>query len=186
MASTAKDGINDLEAEQVRAIKQLVNIRMGGEGDRPLFGAERVDVELVGQYNGPFRVKKNDFAFIIDEPIERGGSNTAANPLAYFLGGAAGCLMSQWMIWATAKNIDIESFVINAIGHFDRRLVHGYFKEIIYEARIESKLSDKFVFEDLAKQAQEMCYAHNTLARAGVKMVTNVYLNGSFLKTLIA
>jgi len=26
-----------------------------------------------------------------------------------------------------------------------------------------------------------MCYAHNTLKRAGVKMITNIYLNGKAL-----
>ena len=52
----------------------------------------------------------------------------------------------------------------------------GSFKEIIYDLRISSEASRKTIL-DLSREAERMCYAHNTLSKAGVKMVTNLFLN---------
>jgi len=35
---------------------------------------------------------------------------------------------------------------------------------------------------ELIGRAEEMCYAHNTLKKAGLKLVTKVYLNGVRLR----
>jgi uncharacterized OsmC-like protein len=66
---------------------------------------------------------------------------------------------------------------LTARAHFDRRL-GGAFKEIIYDLRLRSQASEEAII-DLSREAERMCYAHNTLKNAGIKMVTNLFLNGS-------
>jgi uncharacterized OsmC-like protein len=66
---------------------------------------------------------------------------------------------------------------LTARAHFDRRL-GGAFEEIIYDLRLTSQASEKAII-DLSREAERMCYAHNTLRNAGVKMVTNLFLNGN-------
>ena len=53
--------------------------------------ADRVVVEWIGPGTAPFRVRKGGFEFVVDEPVQRGGTDTAPNPLAYFVAGAASC-----------------------------------------------------------------------------------------------
>ena len=67
-----------------------------------------------------------------------------------------------------------------ARGHFDRRL-GGSFTEVVYDLKLTSP-SSKEEIARLSREAEEMCYAHNTLKKAGVKMVTNVFLNGEPLR----
>jgi hypothetical protein len=43
--------------------------------------ADRVVVEWIGPGTGPFMARKRDFEFIVDEPLERGGTDTAPNPV---------------------------------------------------------------------------------------------------------
>jgi uncharacterized OsmC-like protein len=167
-----------MDPSQTRIIVEGLRKRREGSDDKLLLGAERVDVKYLGDLK--FKVRKSDFEFLVDEPIDRGGNDTAPNPLAYFLAGAASCLMMQYVRLAIAKNIAMDSFECTARVHFSRR-VSGAFKEVIYDAKIQSKRDASTIIE-LSKEAEEMCIAHNTLLN-GVKMTTHVYLNGKLIVT---
>jgi uncharacterized OsmC-like protein len=65
-----------------------------------------------------------------------------------------------------------------ARGHFDRR-VGGAFTEMIYDIVIESPAPEDEV-RALAREAESMCYAHNTLKKV-VRMETRLTLNGKRL-----
>ncbi|HUI24209.1 MAG TPA: OsmC family protein, partial [Nitrososphaerales archaeon] len=86
------------------------------------------------------------------------------------------CLVNQFLTDAIYRSVNLEDVQLSARGHFDRRM-GGAFKEIIYDLKLTSKSSREDVLS-LAKEAEEMCYAHQTLKKAGVKMKTNLYLNG--------
>ncbi len=160
-----------------RIIKEHIRKRNEASDDEFLFGSERVDLKRVGHLK--FEARKRDFRFYVDEPTERGGTDEAPNPLAYFIAGAASCLLNQFATLAIARDLPLESIQLAARGHFDRRL-GGAFEEIVYDLRLESRASPESVIA-LSKEAERMCYAHNTLKRAGVRMVTNLYLNGKQL-----
>jgi len=166
-----------VDEKLIETIKEHVNKRHEANDQKFLFGAERVDLERVKHLK--FRARKRDFAFFVDEPAERGGTDEGPNPLAYFIAGAASCFMNQWAVDAIYRGVDLDKLEMTARGHFDRRL-GGSFDEIIYDLRISSK-APKEALRALAREAEEMCYAHNTLKKAGVKMTTNVYLNGQLL-----
>jgi len=139
----------------------------------PEFGSQRVDIELVEQLR--LQASFGQFSFTIDEPPERGGTNAGLPPLAHFLAGAASCLMTQYAKLAIAKDIPLSSMKTTARGHFDRR-VGGAFNDIIYEVSIESP-ADVDLIRLVAREAEEMCYAHNTLKKV-VRMQTILMFNG--------
>ena len=127
----------------------------------PEVGTQRIDIELLEQLR--FRASFGRLSFVIDEPPERGGTDTGLPPLAYFLAGAASCLMTQYAKLAIAKDIPLTSMRAIARGHFDRRM-GGAFRDIIYEIMIESPAGAEAI-KEVAREAELMCYAHNTLSK---------------------
>jgi len=154
-------------------IKEHVRKRFEASDKEFLFVAERVDIRGVKHLK--FEARKRPFRFTIDEPPERGGTDEGPNLLAYFIAGAASCLMNQYAVLAIARDVPIDDLAVTARGHFDR-VLGGSFKEIIYDLRISSEASRETIL-DLSREAERMCYAHNTLSKAGVKMVTYLFLN---------
>jgi uncharacterized OsmC-like protein len=142
----------------------------------PKIATHRIDIKLVDRLH--FEASFGPFSFAIDEPPERGGSDKGLPPLAYFLAGAASCLMTQYMKVAEEKRIQIDSMETIARGHFDRR-IGGAFTDIEYDINIRSPC-DADQMKSLMDEAEAMCYAHNTLKKT-VLMKTKVTLNGSRL-----
>jgi len=155
-------------------IKEHVRKRHEADDKDFLLGAERVDLRRVDHLK--VEARKRDFVFYVDEPEDRGGTDQGPNPLAYFIAGAASCLINQFLTDAIYRGIALEGVEMVARGHFDRR-IGGAFKEVIYDLRLTSPSSKEDIVS-LAKEAEEMCYAHQTLRKAGVKMTTNIFLNG--------
>jgi uncharacterized OsmC-like protein len=87
--------------------------------------------------------------------------------------------MTQYAKLAIAKDVPLKSMRAVARGHFDRR-VGGAFNEMIYEIAIESP-ADEGSIRTIAREAELMCYAHNTLKKS-VGMQTNLTLNGKRLE----
>ena len=154
-------------------IREHVKKRIEANDKEFLFGSERVDLKRVSRLN--FEATKREFHFTVDEPAERGGTDRGPNPLAYFIAGAASCLMNQYAVLAIVREIPLEEMELTARGHFDRRL-GGAFKEVVYDLRVKSPASKDAIL-DMSREAERMCYVHNTLKRAGVRMVTNLFLN---------
>jgi len=158
----------------IATIKEHVKKRHEANDEKFLFGAERVDLRRVEHLK--VEVKKSHFAFYVDEPAERGGTDQGPNPLAYFIAGAASCLINQFLTDAIYRGVTLEDVDMTARGHFDRRM-GGAFTEIIYDLKLTSPSSKEEILS-LATEAEEMCYAHQTLKKAGVKMKTIILLNG--------
>jgi uncharacterized OsmC-like protein len=158
----------------IETIKEHVRKRHDASDEKFLFGAERVDLRRIDHLK--VEVKKRHFTFCVDEPVERGGTDQGPNPLAYFIAGAASCLINQFLTDAIYRGVALDEVEMAARGHFDRRM-GGAFKEIIYDLRLTSPSSKKDILS-LAREAEEMCYAHQTLKKGGVKMTTNIFLNG--------
>jgi uncharacterized OsmC-like protein len=164
----------DDRQQLIETIREHVKKRHEANDKGFLFGAERVDLRRVNHLK--VEARKRHFTFFVDEPSERGGTDQGPNPLAYFIAGAASCLVNQFLTDAIYRNVNLEDVQLAARAHFDRRM-GGAFEEIIYDLRITGPSSKEDILS-LAREAEEMCYAHQTLKKAGVKMTTNIYLNG--------
>lgn len=160
--------------ELTAVIIEHVRKRHEADDEEFLFGSDRVDLKRVDHLT--MVASKRDFTFTVDEPPERGGKDKGPNPLAYFIAGAASCLMNQYLTDSVFRGVEIRDLEMTARGHFDRR-IGGSFSDIVYDLRLSSSSSAEDILS-LAKEAETMCYAHNTLKKAGVKMTTNVFLNG--------
>ena len=158
----------------LETIREHVKKRHEASDEEFLFGSERVDLRRLDHLK--VEARKRHFTFYVDEPAERGGTDQGPNPLAYFIAGAASCLINQFLTDAIYRNVNLEDVQLAARGHFDRRM-GGAFEEIIYDLKLTSSSSEDDILS-LAKEAEEMCYAHQTLKKAGVKMRTNIFLNG--------
>ncbi len=169
-----------MDESQRKIIAEGLEKRRQGSDEKYLTGTERVDIKYLGDLR--FQVKKLNFQFPVDEPPDRGGNDTGPNPLAYFLAGAASCLTMQYARLATAKDIHVNGLELTARAHYSRR-IRGSFTDIIYDVKIQSK-EDHAKIIDLAKGAEEMCFAHQTLLKAGIKMTTTIHLNGQQIATL--
>jgi len=159
----------------IATIKEHVKKRHEANDEKFLFGAERVDLRRVDHLK--VEARKRHFVFYVDEPADRGGTDQGPNPLAYFIAGAASCLINQFLTDAIYRGVELEGVELSARGHFDRRM-GGAFNEIVYDLKLKSPSSKKDILS-LANEAELMCYAHQTLKKAGVKMVTNISLNGN-------
>lgn len=60
-----------------------------------------------------------DFSFVIDEPTQLLGVNSAPNPSEYMLGGLAGCMAVTFMAGATAMDIQISELKLEIDGELD-------------------------------------------------------------------
>ena len=158
----------------METIKEHVKKRHEANDKEFLFGAERVDLRRVEHLK--VEARKRHFTFYVDEPEERGGTDQGPNPLAYFIAGAASCFINQLLTDAIYRAVKLEDVELSARGHFDRRM-GGSFKEIVYDLKLTSP-APKADILSLAKEAEKMCYAHQTLKKGGVKMTTNIILNG--------
>jgi putative redox protein len=159
----------------IATIKEHVKKRHEESDEEFLFGAERVDLKRVDHLK--LEASKRGFTFYVDEPVERGGTDTGPNPLAYFIAGAASCLINQFLTDAIYREVDLQNVEMTARGHFNRKL-GGSFSDIIYDLKLTSPSSKESILS-LAKEAEEMCYAHQTLKKGGVKLTTNIFLNGT-------
>lgn len=165
------------------AVTRLLEGRRNPPSEQVAFGTERIDIELKGVGNGPFACRKKDWEWVVDEPPERGGQDTAPNPLAYFLSGSATCLLSHYMLCAISEGVPVEAIALTARMRFHRALSGGRITEVIYDLDLESAAPAERIL-GLAERAQDACYAHNTLRAASTALTTNLRLNGEPLATL--
>lgn len=161
----------------VPTIKDGIKKRKEESDSEYLHGAERIELSHVEDLR--FDASKKDFRFVVDEPTERGGTDKGPNPLAYFLAGAASCLMMQYARLIIADSLKIDKLCAVAIARFDRR-IGGRFHEIIYEIWIEGQENED-VIRALSQSAEGLCIASNTL-KANVETKCNIIYNGSSLR----
>ena len=173
-----------VDPELITNVRSLLALRRGDVTEDLVF-TERVDIRLDGHANGPFVVGKRAMTFVVDEPPERAGRDTAPNPLAFFLGGAATCYLSHFMMLALEAGAPIDELTTSVRGRFDRRAIGGHLQRVVYDVAVSSPAEGPAI-EEVARTAEKMCFAHNTLVKAGVDIMTRVVLNGGTLVELVA
>lgn len=161
------------DEELAKVVKDYLHKRNEATDKEFLFAAERIDMKILHQLT--FEAHRRQFSFFIDEPPERGGRDAGLNPLAYFIAGAASCLLNQYGMLAMGRDIPLHG-TLSAKATFERRM-GGSFNEVDYDIRLESTAPEGEI-RQLAKDALSMCYANNTLRKAGVKILMSVSLNG--------
>jgi uncharacterized OsmC-like protein len=79
----------------------------------------------IKQFELGARKVQRDFAIVIDEPREIGGTDTAPNPQDFLLAALNGCMTVGYVACATLMGIRLESLEIRTAGNIDLRGVLG-------------------------------------------------------------
>ncbi len=161
------------EEELAKVVKEYLQKRGQATDKEFLLATERSDLRIVSGLK--FEARRRQFMFYVDEPPERGGTDAGPSPLAYFIAGAASCLLNQFSMLAMGRDIRLRG-TLSARANFDRRL-GGSFESIEYDIKLESTAPADEILR-ISKEALGMCYANNTLRRAGVIITAIVSLNG--------
>lgn len=161
------------EEELVKVVKDYLQKRSQASDKEFLYANTGIDLKIISQLK--FEAHRRQFSFYIDEPPERGGTDAGLNPLAYFIAGAASCLLNQYAMLAMGRDLPLKG-TMAARARFERSL-GGAFESVDYDISLESTATEGEI-RRLADDALSMCYANNTLRKAGVKITANVSLNG--------
>ncbi len=148
MAEITKEKLNGIDTE---ALKQVI----GQVSEDPSIGKVKFQVTttwkgttksetVVHGYEIGGQKVKRIHTFVIDEPIELLGEDTAANPQEYLMGAMNACILNTYVIAAAMKGIKLEKVEMETEGELDLRgflgidknVIPGY-KELKYKVRLK-------------------------------------------------
>jgi uncharacterized OsmC-like protein len=66
------------------------------------------------------------FKIVIDEPLEKGGTNQSMTPMELFLCSLGSCQTIVAAMYAEFKDIDLQDFWVEIEGDHDREYTPGY------------------------------------------------------------
>ena len=106
-------------------------------------GTTKSETVVQGYKIGGQKVKRLH-TFVIDEPTELLGEDTAANPQEYLMGAMNACIINTYVIAAAMKGIKLEQVEMQTEGDLDLRgflgidknVIPGY-KELKYKVRLK-------------------------------------------------
>lgn len=111
--------------------------------------------------------------FLMDEPIQLGGTDEAPNPMEFVLAALNGC--KSVMISVIAKEIDFSFSAIefDSIGFIDIRGLSGvegvspHFQKVRFSVNIKTNESDERI-QQLKEIVEKRCPVYNLLNDAGI------------------
>jgi uncharacterized OsmC-like protein len=106
-------------------------------------GTTKSETVVQGYEIGGQKVKRVH-TFVIDEPTELLGEDTASNPQEYLMGAMNACIINTYVIAAAMKGIRLEKVEMETEGELDLRgflgmdknVIPGY-KELKYKVRLK-------------------------------------------------
>jgi uncharacterized OsmC-like protein len=161
MGEMTKDKLNGIDTE---ALKQV----MGQISKDPSLGKVKFQVTttwkgttksetVIQGYEISGQKVQRIHSFVIDEPKELMGEDTAANPQEYLMGAMNACIMNTYVIAAAMKGIKLEAVEMETEGELDLRgflgidksVIPGY-KELKYKVRLKGN-GTREQYEDVHK-----------------------------------
>lgn len=161
MGDLAKEKLNGIDTV---ALKQV----MGQISKDPSLGKVKFQVTTIWKgttksetvikgYEISGQQVKRIHTFVIDEPKELMGEDTAANPQEYLMGALNACIMNTYVIAAAMKGIKLEAVEMETEGELDLRgflgidknIIPGY-KELKYKVRLKGN-GTKEQYEEVHK-----------------------------------
>lgn len=115
--------------------------------------------------------KKDQFRFVVDEPVKLGGRDLGANPLATFLGGLLGCTAYTMNNVAKEMKMSISRVSWETSGQFDFRGLRGHpevdasFQKLNVVGTVDCDGSQESL-DALAEAVERRCILAATLRRA--------------------
>ncbi len=128
-------------------------------------------------------IMSRDVAMIIDEPIERGGTNEGPMPVEMVFAGLIGCTHVISNKLAKANNVEVVDMDIDVVTTMDSRgtrLIEPIdvpFPEAILNIKSTMNGSDESI-QNVIHQLKEHCAVSKMLRQSGTKVTENWTVNG--------
>ena len=161
MGDVAKEKLNGIDTATLKQV-------MGQISKDPSLGKVKFQVTttwkgvtksetVVEGYEISGQKVKRIHTFVIDEPKELLGEDTAANPQEYLMGAMNACIMNTYVIAAAMKGVRLESVMMETEGELDLRgflgidknVIAGY-KDLKYRVRLKGD-GTKAQYDDIHK-----------------------------------
>jgi uncharacterized OsmC-like protein len=182
MAMAASERV-DFAKQRARLEESLARLR--SQPERPQRGGPRVTVRVLQDRLCEAQV--DGHTFLVDEPVERGGTGQAPSAMGYFVSGAAACLTSQLTQYAALLDVPFSDLTVEAEMAWDNRHKWGVVdlghltQGFVFRVAVTSPASPERVIE-LLRRAEEGCYASDALRNA-IPMRAELRLNGATVHT---
>ena len=148
MADLAKEKLNGIDTEALKEVIRQIsqNPSLGKvkfQVTTTWKGTTKSETVVQGYELGGQKLKRIH-TFVIDEPKELLGEDTAANPQEYLMGAMNACIMNTYVIAAAMKGVRLEKVEMDTEGELDLRgflgidknIIPGY-KELKYKVRLK-------------------------------------------------
>jgi uncharacterized OsmC-like protein len=135
MAEMIKEKLNGIDTEALKQVTEQVSKdpslgKLKFQVTTTWKGTTRSETVVQGYEIGGQKVKRVH-TFVIDEPKELLGGDTAANPQEYLMGAMNACIMNTYVIAAAMKGIRLEKVEMETEGELDLRGFLGIDKDVI-------------------------------------------------------
>ncbi|MCK9518185.1 MAG: OsmC family protein [Dehalococcoidia bacterium] len=110
--------------------------------------------------DGNFRLEVEDsggHSWVLDEPVDKGGTDTGTTPVEAFLGALVGCLITAFQFHARRKNVPIQK-----IEGWVASNESGYLNQIAVDLQVWSPAPEEQVRE-LLPRAERGCFVKAVL-----------------------
>ncbi|MDJ0269059.1 MAG: OsmC family protein [Aigarchaeota archaeon] len=159
--------INGLDLAKLREIVELVSANRDKAEELNVWKAR---VRWLGGFRG--RAYIRDHSFVVDEPADLAGVDTAPNAVEYVLAALGSCLMVGFILNATKKNVKIDNLEIALEGRIDNILTflglsregHPGYREIKVKLYVKTSASQEEV-EEIWRETFNTSPVGNTLTR---------------------
>lgn len=144
------------------AIKQKTTVVLKAKGECPSHSLANVAVR--------------DLSFAIDEPVERGGTNTGPTPTDTAIAALIGCTNVIAHKCAEKLSIDIGHLSIDAACHFDRRGVtlaeeiDVPFEKVILNVKSSGGQASQIELDRVAEEVAKYCPLSKLFIQSGTEL----------------
>jgi len=159
--------LNGLDLDQMRQL--IEQVRNDPTIAQPL-NTWKARVRWLSGFRGQAFIR--DHTFVIDEPADLVGKDTAPNAVEYVLGALGACLTVGFILNATKRGIAIRNFEIALQGTIDNistflglsQQGHPGYREISAEAYVDAD-ADEAILREIWQETVTTSPVGNTLAR---------------------
>jgi uncharacterized OsmC-like protein len=137
-----------------------------------------VSLRASGVYDleGPINISVRDTKMIIDEPIERGGTNLGPSPTETLIASLIACTCRIASKCAKAHEVKLKKISVDAVAKMDRRGVEMKeeidmpFPEIVLKINVITD-ADEAALEPVKRDLGRFCPVSKVIRRSGTKII---------------
>ena len=171
----AQDAQKGFTPQALETIKEGIRNRESRDGSRLTTMRIEIDAGAALVYRARKLGPEEHHVILSDEPLTRGGTDTAPSPLGIFAASLGMCVMNQFNRLAITADLDL-TYTRGSLRTVFSGEEGAEFKEFTQEVFAEGDVTEAEI-EKLTGRVEDFCRIHTTLRRV-VPMTTILHVNG--------